>query len=390
MCGFPLGRVEARFTNHAGCVLVTRTKVIFVGSFNAESRHSCGGGQLFACNQLLTSKLSEQVEWILVGSSPTPPDISLRGLRVICKGVRRYFRFLRTLILARTGMVLILAANGPGFIERGSMVLIAKLAGSKVVFAPRSGLIERDVRRSRYWKQFVTCVIRNSDIVICQSAKWRQFYGELIGDRQDRLRVIPNWIDIPDSLCDGAVERDCNAPVRLLFAGSLERSKGIYELLEAMSMLSEEDAVLTVCGVGSEHDRICDNIETLGIESMVEMRGWVTGDDKAREFRNADICVLASFYEGYPNSLIEAMMYGVPVVATAVGSVPDIVIDDKNGLLVAPGSASELATRLKRLIRDENLRARLGVNASETVRRNNAVSVAVSSFASIFRELTPQ
>lgn len=108
----------------------------------------------------------------------------------------------------------------------------------------------------------------------------------------------------------------------------------------------------------------------LGIESQVEFLGWVAGEAKDRVFRETSIFCLPSYAEGFPMAVLDAWAYGLPVVATPVGGLPDIVKDGEDCLLFNPGDCEQLAVQLERLITDEELREKI-----EAASRNFAEKV---------------
>ena len=96
------------------------------------------------------------------------------------------------------------------------------------------------------------------------------------------------------------------------------------------------------------------------LTSMVELTGWIDSDAKVDKLRSAHLLVLPSYMEGMPNALIEAMAAGLPVVATDVGAVTDVVSDGVNGLVVPPRNTGRLAEALRDLLVDARLRERMG------------------------------
>ena len=109
-----------------------------------------------------------------------------------------------------------------------------------------------------------------------------------------------------------------------------------------------------------ETERLAAGVRDRGLTETVALIGPVPSDDVSRELREADIFCLPSYREGLPMAILEAMAAGLPVVATAVGGIPDVVRDDESGLLLAAGDAEGLAVALSELARDPELRHRLG------------------------------
>ena len=130
----------------------------------------------------------------------------------------------------------------------------------------------------------------------------------------------------------------------VLFVGRLTKSKGIYELLNALRMLITKDISVKLLLVGPilEKEKIIKTINILGIDSNIKFTGGV-GHEEINGYMNAaDVFVLPSWMEGLPNVAMEACACELPVIATAVGGIPEIIDDKENGLLVKTRSAEYL------------------------------------------------
>jgi glycosyltransferase involved in cell wall biosynthesis len=149
--------------------------------------------------------------------------------------------------------------------------------------------------------------------------------------------------------------------------GRLEPVKGFDLLLRAFAACRGQcpDWTLTILGEGRERQRLEALAEQLGVASYVRLPGTV--GDPAPVLRRADLFVLSSRYEGFPNALLEAMALGLPVIATDCAA--RIVRDDVDGLLVRGDDATALATAMAALMADEPRRRRLGARAVEVVER---------------------
>lgn len=200
-----------------------------------------------------------------------------------------------------------------------------------------------------------------------------------------RLRIIYNPID--HRRIRAAVDLEGghhDGTTRLLAVGRLIPQKGFDVLLQAMARLNRRDVRLTIVGDGPEHARLRHLAEELGIASRVTMAGFVT--DPYPTMAEADLLVLPSRWEGFPNALVEAMACGLPVVATRCLAGPEeIITHEHDGLLCDPESPDSLAAALARLLDDRALARRLGANARSTSQRFDAASIA-REYATVFRE----
>jgi glycosyltransferase involved in cell wall biosynthesis len=149
---------------------------------------------------------------------------------------------------------------------------------------------------------------------------------------------------------------------RLVFVGRVVEQKGLAILFEAMDQLAAEhpDLTLTVVGDGPHRTRLQERAAAMGVGDRVDFIGSRSQSEVVEILSDADIFVLPSYAEGVPVVIMEALGSGVPVVATFVGGMAELVEDGVTGFLVRPGDPSQLADRIARLVDDPDLRDRLG------------------------------
>ena len=167
----------------------------------------------------------------------------------------------------------------------------------------------------------------------------------------------------------------------LAFAGRLGPQKALGTALEAL--VDVPDATLTVVGDGPERAALERLARELGLDGRVSFLGSMARGQVLRLFRAADASVLSSAWENVPHTVVEALAVGCPVIATAVGGVPEVVRDGENGLLVPPGDPGALGAAIARFLDDDELRARLADAAPHSVEGYSEQTV----FATIEAEL---
>jgi glycosyltransferase involved in cell wall biosynthesis len=174
--------------------------------------------------------------------------------------------------------------------------------------------------------------------------------------------VIHNGVELPPA---GAVESR-SGPPRLVTVGRLQAPKDPITLLGALSELGRPVEAV-IAGNGPDRPAVESERRRLGLESSVRLAGEL--NDVGELLAAADLFVLSTRSEGLPLSILEAMAAGLPVVASNVGGVPELVVDGETGLLVPPGDPHALAAAIGRLLDDETLRRQLGaagrIRASE-------------------------
>jgi glycosyltransferase involved in cell wall biosynthesis len=145
---------------------------------------------------------------------------------------------------------------------------------------------------------------------------------------------------------------------RLVTVGRLAPPKDAVTFVRALSALRGRPIEAVFVGDGPDRRAVEEEVRRLGLESVVELLG--ERDDVPELLARADVFVLSSHSEGLPISILEAMATGLPVVASNVGGVAEVVVDGGTGLLVPPGDAQSLATAIERLLEDPALCRRFG------------------------------
>ena len=137
--------------------------------------------------------------------------------------------------------------------------------------------------------------------------------------------------------------------LNLLFLSRVEKEKGIFELVNSLKILNEQmyDVHLTIAGAGSQIQNLKNEVIKSGIEEIVTFVGFVEGDKKRELLKNSDVFCLPSYTEGMPNSVLEAMCFGMPIIATPTGALKDIVTEE-TGILVPIKSIYPLVDAIKK------------------------------------------
>jgi len=221
-------------------------------------------------------------------------------------------------------------------------VLIGKLYGLPVIVTEHSTAFPRGLIRGLE-KLKAKFAFERADLVCPVSESLRRSI-ESYGIRA-RFQVVPNVVDT--SLFYPAEDKGYareDSKKRLLLVALLDPKKGVPYLLEALARLKEKrnDFVLDIVGDGPNRAEYEELTRKLGLQDIVRFHGLKSKQEVAEFMRKADVFVLPSEWENLPCVIIEAMASGLPIVATTVGGIPEMV-NDKIGLLVPPGNSEVLA-----------------------------------------------
>lgn len=345
--------------------------MLFIGGFPPPGS-PIKGGIVTSCRLLLDSAFAERFELVLLDSTqrsiPEPGPLTRARL-----AAARVARFVWLLERHQPQAVLAFSSQGASFLEKSLCALYARARGVPTVLLMRGGPFMDDVRRSRAYRALARTLLRVPAAIACQGETWRRFFRDELAVDDARLPVVHNWTARSDYMAiPRPVEPAPGRPMRILFMAWMDAAKGIFELLDAAAALRASDAAppleLHYAGGGAHLEQLRARVAAEGLGDWVLLHGWVEGAAKAALYQSADVFVLPSYAEGMPNSMIEAMSSGLPVVVTPVGSVPDVIRNGENGLLVPARDAPALREALARLLASPALRRELGEAARRTAR----------------------
>lgn len=228
---------------------------------------------------------------------------------------------------------------------------LAKCLGKKIIihfhaFSPETTIGGRYQEIYRY-------LFKRADKVIVLSNYWKS--------------AVNNAFHLGDKVC--VVYNPCTSEVlptefvkkkQVLYAGTVNARKGYDDMIRAFSLIAPNfpDWKIVFAGNG-EIDKGKTLAEKLNISAQTVFLGWVNGEVKDKAFKESEIFCLPSYAEGFPMAVLDAWAYGLPVITTPVGGIPDIAKDRENMLLFEPGDIEGLASQLKLMITDDTLRNKI-------------------------------
>jgi glycosyltransferase involved in cell wall biosynthesis len=205
------------------------------------------------------------------------------------------------------------------------------------------------------------------------------------------IEVIPYAAALPSS---SSTPQHAPHSATVLFVGRLVERKGVAHLIEAMGQLQNQRRTqLVIVGEGSERPRLEARARELGLADRVVFRGRVGDAELRRAYETADVFVLPSVLdsrgdtEGLGVVLLEAMNYGVPVIASRIGGIVDIVTDNETGVLVPAGDAIALAGALEKLFADPARARRLGEAGRRRLAEHFSWDAILERYEAVYRSV---
>ena len=323
-----------------------------------------GGTQRYAVhllNRLDRDRFAPEL-WVLRGGDEMAPLLSASGVPIVWLsksswvGPRALFNLGR-MLLTRQPQILYTLTVVPNIWGR----LFGALARVPVIVSSYRNAIA---------KQHEQWLWRLSNGIICNAMAMKQILVHQYSVNPDIVTVIPNAVDTDYFIPE--IDRKDARPT-ILYAGRLVEQKNPFDLLRAMKLVVEHvpDAHMLIVGDGHLREELQQWVSANDMEKYVEIHN---GTRDVRSFmRRAWLFALASHFEGSPNVILEAMAVGLPVVATRVDGVPEIVLHGDTGLLVDPGNPKALADAFITMLQDNSLRNAMGKHARERVIANHSL-----------------
>jgi glycosyltransferase involved in cell wall biosynthesis len=234
--------------------------------------------------------------------------------------------------------------------------------------------------------------MRQSAHTVMVSRATQAVFASDLSLAESRTTVVPNGVPIRSGNAErvraefGVKPGECV----LLAVGTLERRKGHQVLLEALGRLEGQDLakpwklIIAAGRGGDQHATLRDIVRDRGWEQQVHI--VPNRKDIADLLSLSDIFVMPSLWEGLPMALLEAMIAGKPIIASAASGIPEAIVDGREGLLVPPGEVGPLADALKGLLADPLRRLALGTAAAARARSDFTVHVMADRYEMLYRD----
>lgn len=238
-----------------------------------------------------------------------------------------------------------------------------------IVTSQGSELLDYPEERAiKLLKPIIGVCLRKAEYVHVISNALKRSIVENYGVKESRIMVIPNGVNF--NLFNIKMRKKSRKRKVIVSVSRLTPKNGIEFLIRAMKIvLKEIDAELVIAGEGEQRRYLENLAEELGIKDKIVFLGWVKYENVPEILSKADVFVRPSITEGLGTAFLEAMACGVPVIATNVQGIVDIIKHDYNGLLVEPKNVERIAESIIKVLEDSELRERLIKNGLNFVER---------------------
>ena len=336
-----------------------KNKILFIGT---EFKNGKGG---------IASVLSEYSKIfpnaVFISSTASNGKFKNMYYLLLCFGKLTFY-----LLKYPDAIVHIHGASYSSFKRKYFLFKFCKKFQNKIIYHIHGGEFpEFHSKASQNIKNKISFFINNADCIICLSTEWKRYF--LTNFSPKKIEIIPNIVANPDFVN----KHSCTSKFNFLFLGTICEQKGIWLLLDAIEALKQQlndKFVFKLGGVGSVKT-LTALISEKGLNNIVHYVGWVSPLKKIIYLNEADAYILPSYNEGVPISILEAMTYGLPILSTNVGGIPQVVHHHINGILVEPGNKDALVQALKLILDNQEWFKSLGKQSVGLVANHLPINV---------------
>ncbi len=340
---------------------LTRPRVLVVGAHLTKTL----GGISTLLADLLSSPLANEFEFYHIASQADEYG-RLGKIRLALAALLSFFI---ALVRWRPQLVYVHIGGNASLYRKVPFLVLARLMRKRVLAHFHAGDFEFYFARQNWLgRQLILCGLRQPHRLIAVS----QYLGELLGRllSEAPIVVVPNGIKTSLFARDAAAHHDPGAQsdsagrvLHLLFIGAMGRLKGERDLIAALGRVLSVAPQFRLSMLGHGAQPILQLCQQAGLLPFIEHLGPVPLEQRTAFFKRASIFVLPTYAEGLPVAVLEAMAAGLPVIATRVGGIPELIEDGVEGYLIEPGDIDALSQRIIQLINHPEQRQSMGARA---------------------------
>jgi glycosyltransferase involved in cell wall biosynthesis len=282
----------------------------------------------------------------------------------LCYAISAYIETFFTLLFDRKiKIVHIHTAATNSFLRKVYFINLGKFFHKKIITHIHGGEFKNFFGAYKN-KEEIIHNINKADKLIVLSSSWREWFFS-IGIIKDKIVILNNIVEYPSR-----VDNYTSSKIKLIYLGVLRPQKGIFDVLQTLSKNKEyyRNKITLRIGGAENEENLLAYITDNDLAEFVIFEGWVNETEKVELLNWADILILPSYAEGLPVSILEAMSYGCAIIASSVGGIPEIIHNNKNGLLVTPGDQDAIHNAISYMIQNSNNIKKFGEKNKEIVK----------------------
>jgi glycosyltransferase involved in cell wall biosynthesis len=260
--------------------------------------------------------------------------------------VYRCLKLIFILVTKKPYLVHIHISTDRGFWQKAIYHKIAKLFRKKTVSHMHGAEFKEFYNKlNPKNRKRVKNVLNETDAIIVLSKSWKNYYSKITDNK--KIFIIKNAVEEIDNAQYHRIYPKSQFIV--LFLSRICQRKGAYDLIETIKKINKKNVKFVFVGPYENKEEFFKKVKELKIKDKCEFVGEILGKERFKYFASADLFVLPSYAEGLPVAILEAMSFGLPIISTTVGAIPEVV-KKENGLLITPGNKDELYEALKKIL----------------------------------------
>jgi glycosyltransferase involved in cell wall biosynthesis len=347
--------------------------------FNKDINHA--GGQLTAITSLVKYLDTINSSYTIIDTfrSTFPPQSTKDKLKGFWY---KYLELKKVLGQSNFKGAIVFVSYGFGYWEKMLFSLIIEKNGIKTLFFIRSGHFMESVKNRNYRVPIKRVLMNKLSYIGHQGGDWEEFYKSM-GIKGDKLIKILNWIEINDFNKSFNSNKITNR-VTFLYIGWMVKEKGVNELLSVILENRDLDKFdFIFIGGGTLLEEMKLKTKKLNRDN-IKFTSWLQHNEVESYYKKSDVLILPSYAEGFPNVILEALNYGLPIISTDVGAISESVIDNYNGFLIKPRDKEKLFSSILKLGKFKQLRETFSINSKKILIENHSIEKNCKKIFNLF------
>lgn len=350
------------------------------------------GGGIWALIETFLPALRQQVDLLYfstVDGRPLKKSGKFTAENLLIAG-SQYIRFLLAVLKYRPNIVHLHTSQGNGWLKDTFYILVSKGLGCRVILHMHGGNFHLNYNQSpRIIRWYTRRLLQMADMMIAVSGEWQNRLENIIPN--GRIITLLNCVDV-NVIKPPSCTENLPGPVHALFLGRVGPLKGTFDLIKALGIIRSRDCPLHTWIAGDEErhgdlKKAQTELDELGLTDTCDLLGYIDQDRKNQLLKEASIFILPSYYECLPMSVLEAMAAGLPIIATPVGGIPEVVENGSNGYLVPIGDIQSLADKIADLVVNYELRTTMGRRSRWIAERDFDAKSYVDKLVSLYTSI---
>lgn len=299
--------------------------------------------------------------------------------------ITAFVKVIYSLVFRHPCLIHIHMSHKGSFYRASLIVLIAKLFKKPIIIhAHGSSFKDFYYAMNGIQKKYCNFIFKQINLLIVLSREWGKFFSTIVDT--EKIKILYNGVYPVNEI---NIKRD-EKPV-CLFLGRIGQRKGTYDLITCFGELKREYPSLFLKMILAGDGELATAQKLIAhndLDREIKVVGWVNEIERNHLLLDSDILILPSYNEGLPMAILEAMNYGLSVISSNVGGIPEAIINERTGYMIDPGDIKQLAIYLKKTIEDAQLRKKFSINERKMIFNKFNNTKLMKNLETIYEDLT--